>query len=156
MSLTNNKYGDWSDSRFIYDDWSDVKDKFPPVIKPGDDCCQCSSTHVTKDEMEKQISDAIKAYEVYDIQKEQKIVEDTSNNYVKTETVDKTINEKVMEEINSESFNQKTTEVVENIIKNSTLGKLDAEIDEGEYPEFDEITTYGGVNADNVEIDKVG
>ena len=106
--------------------------------------------------MKKQISDAIKAYEVYDIQKEQKIVEDTSNNYVKTETVDKTINEKVMEEISSESFNQKTTEVVENIIKNSTLGKLDAEIDEGEYPEFDEITTDGGGNADNVEIDKVG
>ena len=153
MSLTNNKYGDWSDSRFIFDDWSDVKDKFPPV-KPGDGCC--SSTHVTKEEMEKQISDAIKAYEVYDIQKEQKIVEDTSNNYVKTETVDKTINEKVMEEIKSESFNQKTAEVVENIIKNSTLGKLDAEIDEGEYPEFDEITTDGGGNADNVEIDKVG
>ena len=138
MSLTNNKYGDWSDSRFIYDDWSDVKDKFPPVIKPGGDCCQCSSTHVTKDEMEKQISDAIKTYEVYDIQKEQKIVEDANKNYVKTE-----------------SFNQKTTEVVENIIKNSTLGKLDAEIDEGEYPEFDDITTEGG-NADNVEIDKVG
>ena len=138
MSLTNNKYGDWSDSRFIYDDWTDVKDKFPPVIKPGDDCCQCSSTHVTKDEMEKQISDAIKTYEVYDIQKEQKIVEDANKNYVKTE-----------------SFNQKTTEVVENIIKNSTLGKLDAEIDEGEYPEFDDITTEGG-NADNVEIDKVG
>ena len=139
MSLTNNKYGDWSDSRFIYDDWTDVKDKFPPVIKPGDDCCQCSSTHVTKDEMEKQISDAIKTYEVYDIQKEQKIVEDANKNYVKTE-----------------SFNQKTTEVVENIIKNSTLGKLDAEIDEGEYPEFDEITTYGGGNADNVDINKIG
>ena len=89
--------------------------------------------------MEKQISDAIKTYEVYDIQKEQKIVEDANKNYVKTE-----------------SFNQKTTEVVENIIKNSTLGKLDAEIDEGEYPEFDEITTDGGGNADNVEIDKVG
>lgn len=138
MSLTNNKYGDWSDSRFIYDDWTDVKDKFPPVINPSDGCCQCSSTHVTKDEMEKQISDAIKTYEVYDIQKEQKIVEDANKNYVKTE-----------------SFNQKTTEVVENIIKNSTLGKLDAEIDEGEYPEFDDITTEGG-NADNVEIDKVG
>ena len=139
MSLTNNKYGDWSDSRFIYDDWTDVKDKFPPVIKPGDDCCQCSSTHVTKDEMEKQISDAIKAYEVYDIQKEQKIVEDANKNYVKTE-----------------SFNQKTTEVVENIIKNTTIGKLDAEIDEGEYPEFDEITTEGGGNADNVDINKIG
>ena len=138
MSLTNNKYGDWSDSRFIYDDWTDVKDKFPPVINPSDGCCQCSSTHVTKEEMEKQISDAIKAYEVYDIQKEQKIVEDANKNYVKTE-----------------SFNQKTTEVVENIIKNSTLGKMDAEIDEGEYPEFDEITSEGG-NADNVEIDKVG
>ena len=138
MSLTNNKYGDWSDSRFIYDDWTDVKDKFPPVINPSDGCCQCSSTHVTKDEMEKQISDAIKTYEVYDIQKEQKIVEDANKNYVKTE-----------------SFNQKTTEVVENIITNSTLGKLDAEIDEGEYPEFDDITTEGG-NADNVEIDKVG
>ena len=138
MSLSNNKYGDWSDSRFIYDDWSDVKDKFPPVIKPGDDCCQCSSTHVTKDEMEKQISDAIKTYEVYDIQKEQKIVEDANKNYVKTE-----------------SFNQKTTEVVENIIKNSTLGKLDAEIDEGEYPEFDEIAADGG-NADNVDINKIG
>ena len=95
MSLTNNKYGDWSDSRFIYDDWTDVKDKFPPVINPSDGCCQCSSTHVTKDEMEKQISDAIKTYEVYDIQKEQKIVEDANKNYVKTE-----------------SFNQKTTEVV--------------------------------------------
>ena len=139
MSLTNNKYGDWSDSRFIYDDWTDVKDKFPPVINPSDGCCQCSSTHVTKDEMEKQISDAIKTYEVYDIQKEQKIVEDANKNYVKTE-----------------SFNQKTTEVVENIIKNSTLGKLDAEIDEGEYPEFDEITTYGGGNADNVDINKIG
>ena len=138
MSLTNNKYGDWSDSRFIYDDWSDVKDKFPPVIKPGDDCCQCSSTHVTKDEMEKQISDAIKTYEVYDIQKEQKIVEDANKNYVKTE-----------------SFNQKTTEVVENIIKNTTFGKLDAEIDEGEYPEFDEIAADGG-NADNVDINKIG
>ena len=138
MSLTNNKYGDWSDSRFIYDDWTDVKDKFPPVIKPGDDCCQCSSTHVTKDEMEKQISDAIKTYEVYDIQKEQKIVEDANKNYVKTE-----------------SFNQKTTEVVENIIKNTTFGKLDAEIDEGEYPEFDKITAEGG-NADNVDINKVG
>ena len=138
MSLTNNKYGDWSDSRFIYDDWTDVKDKFPPVIKPGDDCCQCSSTHVTKDEMEKQISDAIKTYEVYDIQKEQKIVEDANKNYVKTE-----------------SFNQKTTEVVENIIKNTTFGKLDAEIDEGEYPEFDDITTEGG-NADNVDINKIG
>ena len=138
MSLTNNKYGDWSDSRFIYDDWSDVKDKFPPVIKPGGDCCQCSSTHVTKDEMEKQISDAIKTYEVYDIQKEQKIVEDANKNYVKTE-----------------SFNQKTTEVVENIIKNTTFGKLDAEIDEGEYPEFDEIAADGG-NADNVDINKIG
>ena len=138
MSLTNNKYGYWSDARFIFDDWSDVKDKFPPVIKPGDDCCQCSSTHVTKDEMEKQISDAIKTYEVYDIQKEQKIVEDANKNYVKTE-----------------SFNQKTTEVVENIIKNSTLGKLDAEIDEGEYPEFDKITAEGG-DADNVDINKVG
>ena len=138
MSLTNNKYGDWSDSRFIYDDWTDVKDKFPPVINPSDGCCQCSSTHVTKDEMEKQISDAIKTYEVYDIQKEQKIIEDANKNYVKTE-----------------SFNQKTTEVVENIIKNTTFGKLDAEIDEGEYPEFDDITTEGG-NADNVEIDKVG
>ena len=138
MSLTNNKYGDWSDSRFIFDDWSDVKDKFPPVIKPGDDCCQCSSTHVTKDEMEKQISDAIKTYEVYDIQKEQKIVEDANKNYVKTE-----------------SFNQKTTEVVENIIKNTTFGKLDAEIDEGEYPEFDEIAADGG-NADNVDINKIG
>ena len=138
MSLTNNKYGDWSDSRFIYDDWTDVKDKFPPVIKPGDDCCQCSSTHVTKDEMEKQISDAIKTYEVYDIQKEQKIVEDANKNYVKTE-----------------SFNQKTTEVVENIIKNTTFGKLDAEIDEGEYPEFDEIAADGG-NADNVDINKIG
>ena len=138
MSLTNNKYGDWCDSRFIYDDWSDVKDKFPPVIKPGDDCCQCSSTHVTKDEMEKQISDAIKTYEVYDIQKEQKIVEDANKNYVKTE-----------------SFNQKTTEVVENIIKNTTFGKLDAEIDEGEYPEFDEIAADGG-NADNVDINKIG
>ena len=138
MSLTNNKYGDWSDSRFIYDDWTDVKDKFPPVINPSDGCCQCSSTHVTKDEMEKQISDAIKTYEVYDIQKEQKIVEDANKNYVKTE-----------------SFNQKTTEVVENIIKNTTFGKLDAEVDEGEYPEFDEITAEGG-NADNVEIDKVG
>ena len=138
MSLTNNKYGDWSDSRFIYDDWSDVKDKFPPVIKPGDDCCQCSSTHVTKDEMEKQISDAIKTYEVYDIQKEQKIVEDANKNYVKTE-----------------SFNQKTAEVVENIIKNTTFGKLDAEIDEGEYPEFDEIAADGG-NADNVDINKIG
>ena len=138
MSLTNNKYGDWSDSRFIYDDWSDVKDKFPPVIKPGDDCCQCSSTHVTKDEMEKQISDAIKTYEVYDIQKEQKIVEDANKNYVKTE-----------------SFNQKTTEVVENIIKNTTFGKLDAEIDEGEYPEFDEIAADGG-KADNVDINKIG
>ena len=138
MSLTNNKYGDWSDSRFIYDDWSDVKDKFPPVIKPGDDCCQCSSTHVTKDEMEKQISDAIKTYEVYDIQKEQKIVEDANKNYVKTE-----------------SFNQKTTEVVENIIKNTTFGKLDAEIDEGEYPEFDEIAADGD-NADNVDINKIG
>ena len=60
-----------------------------------------------------------------------------------------------MEEINSESFNQKTTEVVENIIKNSTLGKLDAEIDEGEYPEFDKITAEGG-DADNVDINKVG
>ena len=138
MSLTNNKYGDWSDSRFIYDDWTDVKDKFPPVVKPGDGCCQCSSTHVTKDEMEKQISDAIKAYEVYDIQKEQKIVEDANKNYVKTE-----------------SFNQKTTEVVENIIKNTTFGKLDAEIDEGEYPEFDEIAADGG-NADNVDINKIG
>ena len=138
MSLTNNKYGDWSDSRFIYDDWTDVKDKFPPVIKPCDDCCQCSSTHVTKDEMEKQISDAIKTYEVYDIQKEQKIVEDANKNYVKTE-----------------SFNQKTTEVVENIIKNTTFGKLDAEIDEGEYPEFDEIAADGG-NADNVDINKIG
>ena len=138
MSLTNNKYGDWSDSRFIYDDWSDVKDKFPPVINPSDGCCQCSSTHVTKDEMEKQISDAIKAYEVYDIQKEQKIVEDANKNYVKTE-----------------SFNQKTTEVVENIIKNTTFGKLDAEIDEGEYPEFDEIAADGG-NADNVDINKIG
>ena len=138
MSLTNNKYGDWSDSRFIFDDWSDVKDKFPPVINPSDGCCQCSSTHVTKDEMEKQISDAIKAYEVYDIQKEQKIVEDANKNYVKTE-----------------SFNQKTTEVVENIIKNTTFGKLDAEIDEGEYPEFDEIAADGG-NADNVDINKIG
>ena len=138
MSLTNNKYGDWSDSRFIFDDWSDVKDKFPPVINPSDGCCQCSSTHVTKDEMEKQISDAIKTYEVYDIQKEQKIVEDANKNYVKTE-----------------SFNQKTTEVVENIIKNTTFGKLDAEIDEGEYPEFDEIAADGG-NADNVDINKVG
>ena len=138
MSLTNNKYGDWSDSRFIYDDWTDVKDKFPPVINPSDGCCQCSSTHVTKDEMEKQISDAIKAYEVYDIQKEQKIVEDANKNYVKTE-----------------SFNQKTTEVVENIIKNTTFGKLDAEIDEGEYPEFDEIASDGG-NADNVDINKIG
>ena len=138
MSLTNNKYGDWSDSRFIYDDWTDVKDKFPPIIKPGDDCCQCSSTHVTKDEMKKQISDAIKTYEVYDIQKEQKIVEDANKNYVKTE-----------------SFNQKTTEVVENIIKNTTFGKLDAEIDEGEYPEFDEIAADGG-NADNVDINKIG
>ena len=138
MSLTNNKYGDWSDSRFFYDDWSDVKDQFPPVIKPGDDCCQCSSTHVTKDEMKKQISDAIKTYEVYDIQKEQKIVEDANKNYVKTE-----------------SFNQKTTEVVENIIKNTTFGKLDAEIDEGEYPEFDEIAADGG-NADNVDINKIG
>ena len=138
MSLTNNKYGDWSDSRFIYDDWTDVKDKFPPVINPSDGCCQCSSTHVTKDEMEKQISDAIKTYEVYDIQKEQKIVEDANKNYVKTE-----------------SFNQKTTEVVENIIKNTTFGKLDAEIDEGEYPEFDEIASDGG-NADNVDINKIG
>ena len=138
MSLTNNKYGDWSDSRFIYDDWSDVKDKFPPVINPSDGCCQCSSTHVTKDEMEKQISDAIKTYEVYDIQKEQKIVEDANKNYVKTE-----------------SFNQKTTEVVENIIKNTTFGKLDAEIDEGEYPEFDEIAADGD-NADNVDINKIG
>ena len=138
MSLTNNKYGDWSDSRFIYDDWTDVKDKFPPVINPSDGCCQCSSTHVTKDEMEKQISDAIKTYEVYDIQKEQKIVEDANKNYVKTE-----------------SFNQKTTEVVENIIKNTTFGKLDAEIDEGEYPEFDEIAADGG-NADNVDIKKIG
>ena len=138
MSLTNNKYGDWSDSRFIYDDWTDVKDKFPPVVKPGDGCCQCSSTHVTKDEMEKQISDAIKTYEVYDIQKEQKIVEDANKNYVKTD-----------------SFNQKTTEVVENIIKNTTFGKLDAEIDEGEYPEFDEIAADGG-NADNVDINKIG
>lgn len=138
MSLTNNKYGDWSDSRFIYDDWTDVKDKFPPVINPSDGCCQCSSTHVTKDEMEKQISDAIKTYEVYDIQKEQKIVEDANKNYVKTE-----------------SFNQKTTEVVENIIKNTTFGKLDAEIDEGEYPEFDEIAADGG-NADNVDINKIG
>ena len=138
MSLTNNKYGDWSDSRFIYDDWNDVKDKFPPVINPSDGCCQCSSTHVTKDEMEKQISDAIKTYEVYDIQKEQKIVEDANKNYVKTE-----------------SFNQKTTEVVENIIKNTTFGKLDAEIDEGEYPEFDEIAADGG-NADNVDINKIG
>ena len=138
MSLTNNKYVDWSDSRFIYDDWTDVKDKFPPVVKPGDGCCQCSSTHVTKDEMEKQISDAIKTYEVYDIQKEQKIVEDANKNYVKTE-----------------SFNQKTTEVVENIIKNTTFGKLDAEIDEGEYPEFDEIAADGG-NADNVDINKIG
>ena len=137
MSLTNNKYGDWYDSRFIFDDWSDVKDKFPPV-KPGDGCCQCSSTHVTKDEMEKQISDAIKTYEVYDIQKEQKIVEDANKNYVKTE-----------------SFNQKTTEVVENIIKNTTFGKLDAEIDEGEYPEFDEIAADGG-KADNVDINKIG
>ena len=135
MSLSNNKYGDWSDSRFIFDDWSDVKDKFPP-IKPGDGCC--SSTHVTKEEMEKQISDAIKTYEVYDIQKEQKIVEDANKNYVKTE-----------------SFNQKTTEVVENIIKNTTFGKLDAEIDEGEYPEFDEIAADGG-NADNVDINKIG
>lgn len=138
MSLTNNKYGDWSDSRFIYDDWTDVKDKFPPVINPSDGCCQCSSTHVTKDEMEKQISDAIKTYEVYDIQKEQKIVEDANKNYVKTE-----------------SFNQKTAEVVENIIKNTTFGKLDAEIDEGEYPEFDEIAADGG-NADNVDINKIG
>ena len=138
MSLTNNKYGDWSDSRFIYDDWTDVKDKFPPVINPSDGCCQCSSTHVTKDEMEKQISDAIKTYEVYDIQKEQKIVEDANKNYVKTE-----------------SFNQKTTEVVENIIKNTTFGKLDAEIDEGEYPEFDEIAADSG-NADNVDINKIG
>ena len=138
MSLTNNKYGDWSDSRFIYDDWTDVKDKFPPVINPSDGCCQCSSTHVTKDEMEKQISDAIKTYEVYDIQKEQKIVEDANKNYVKTD-----------------SFNQKTTEVVENIIKNTTFGKLDAEIDEGEYPEFDEIAADGG-NADNVDINKIG
>lgn len=138
MSLTNNKYGDWSDSRFIYDDWTDVKDKFPPVINPSDGCCQCSSTHVTKDEMEKQISDAIKTYEVYDIQKEQKIVEDANKNYVKTE-----------------SFNQKTVEVVENIIKNTTFGKLDAEIDEGEYPEFDEIAADGG-NADNVDINKIG
>ena len=138
MSLTNNKYGDWSDSRFIYDDWTDVKDKFPSVINPSDGCCQCSSTHVTKDEMEKQISDAIKTYEVYDIQKEQKIVEDANKNYVKTE-----------------SFNQKTTEVVENIIKNTTFGKLDAEIDEGEYPEFDEIAADGG-NADNVDINKIG
>lgn len=138
MSLTNNKYGDWSDSRFIYDDWTDVKDKFPPVINPSDGCCQCSSTHVTKDEMEKQISDAIKTYEVYDIQKEQKIVEDANKNYVKTE-----------------SFNQKTTEVVENIIKNTTFGKLDAEVDEGEYPEFDEIAADGG-NADNVDINKIG
>ena len=138
MSLTNNKYGDWSDSRFIYDDWTDVKDKFPPVINPSDGCCQCSSTHVTKDEMEKQISDAIKTYEVYDIQKEQKIVEDANKNYVKTE-----------------SFNQKTTEVVENIIKNTTFGKLDAEIDEGEYPEFDEIAADGG-KADNVDINKIG
>ena len=138
MSLTNNKYGDWSDSRFIYDDWTDVKDKFPPVINPSDGCCQCSSTHVTKDEMEKQISDAIKTYEVYDIQKEQKIVEDANKNYVKTE-----------------SFNQKTTEVVENIIKNTTFGKLDAEIDEGEYPEFDESAADGG-NADNVDINKIG
>ena len=138
MSLTNNKYGDWSDSRFIYDDWTDVKDKFPPVVKPGDGCCQCSSTHVTKDEMEKQISDAIKTYEVYDIQKEQKIVEDANKNYVKTE-----------------SFNQKTTEVVQNIIKNTTFGKLDAEIDEGEYPEFDEIAADGD-NADNVDINKIG
>ena len=136
MSLTNNKYGDWSDSRFIYDDWTDVKDKFPPVIKPGDDCCQCSSTHVTKDEMEKQISDAIKTYEVYDIQKEQKIVDDANKNYVKTE-----------------SFNQKTTEVVENVIKNTTFGKLDAEIDEGAYPDFDEIADDGG-NDDNVNINK--
>ena len=138
MSLTNNKYGDWSDSRFIYDDWTDVKDKFPPVINPSDGCCQCSSTHVTKDEMEKQISDAIKTYEVYDIQKEQKIVEDANKNYVKTE-----------------SFNQKTTEVVQNIIKNTTFGKLDAEIDEGEYPEFDEIAADGG-KADNVDINKIG
>ena len=138
MSLTNNKYGDWSDSRFIYDDWTDVKDKFPPVINPSDGCCQCSSTHVTKDEMEKQISDAIKTYEVYDIQKEQKIVEDANKNYVKTE-----------------SFSQKTAEVVENIIKNTTFGKLDAEIDEGEYPEFDEIAADGG-NADNVDINKIG
>ena len=138
MSLTNNKYGDWSDSRFIYDDWTDVKDKFPPVINPSDGCCQCSSTHVTKDEMEKQISDAIKTYEVYDIQKEQKIVEDANKNYVKTE-----------------SFNQKTTEVVQNIIKNTTFGKLDAEIDEGEYPEFDEIAADGD-NADNVDINKIG
>ena len=138
MSLTNNKYGDWSDSRFIYDDWTDVKDKFPPVINPSDGCCQCSSTHVTKEEMEKQISDAIKTYEVYDIQKEQKIVEDANKNYVKTE-----------------SFNQKTTEVVQNIIKNTTFGKLDAEIDEGEYPEFDEIAADGG-NADNVDINKIG
>ena len=88
--------------------------------------------------MEKQISDAIKTYEVYDIQKEQKIVEDANKNYVKTE-----------------SFNQKTTEVVENIIKNTTFGKLDAEIDEGEYPEFDEIAADGG-NADNVDINKIG
>ena len=138
MSLTNNKYGDWSDSRFIFDDWSDVKDKFPPVINPSDGCCQCSSTHVTKDEMEKQISDAIKTYEVYDIQKEQKIVEDANKNYVKTE-----------------SFSQKTAEVVENIIKNTTFGKLDAEIDEGEYPEFDEIAADGG-KADNVDINKIG
>ena len=138
MSLTNNKYGDWSDSRFIYDDWTDVKDKFPPVINPSDGCCQCSSTHVTKDEMEKQISDAIKTYEVYDIQKEQKIVEDANKNYVKTD-----------------SFNQKTTEVVQNIIKNTTFGKLDAEIDEGEYPEFDEIAADGD-NADNVDINKIG
>ena len=138
MSLTNNKYGDWSDSRFIYDDWTDVKDKFPPVINPSDGCCQCSSTHVTKDEMEKQISDAIKTYEVYDIQKEQKIVEDANKNYVKTD-----------------SFNQKTTEVVQNIIKNTTFGKLDAEVDEGEYPEFDEIAADGG-NADNVDINKIG
>ena len=138
MSLTNNKYGDWSDSRFIYDDWTDVKDKFPPVINPSDGCCQCSSTHVTKDEMEKQISDAIKTYEVYDIQKEQKIVEDANKNYVKTE-----------------SFNQKTTEVVENIIKNTTFGKLDEEVDEGEYPEFDEVDADGG-NADNVDINKIG
>lgn len=153
MSLTNNKYGNWSDSRFIFDDWSDVMDKFPPSTNPGDG--ECSSTHVTKEEVEKQISDAIKAYEVYDIQKEQKIVEEVNNNYVKTEDVDKTINEKVMGEIDSESFSQKTTEVVENIIKNSTLGKLEAEVNEGEYPEFNEITADGS-DADNVEIDKVG